>query len=68
MNFKERLIQERSDLDDKLNKLLSFLMSETFEELSPIEQTLLEVQAYVMKAYSKVLAERIAIINAKNPE
>jgi len=59
-DFKERLIQEQKDLQEKIEKLDSFLESnEFFEKLNKGEQDLLTIQLYAMRTYNTVLLTRI---------
>ena len=57
--FKDRLLREKQELEDKLQKLTAFQVSEAFGKIEPIQMTLLNVQAEIMKSYAQVLAERI---------
>jgi hypothetical protein len=57
--FQERVVVEKSDLDKKLESLKSFLLSETYRELSDDEQKLLRQQISVMDLYSDILEKRI---------
>lgn len=58
--FKERLITEKQDLDDKLIKLVEFVNGEKFSSIDPIQKTLLKIQSSAMATYSQCLLERIA--------
>jgi len=58
-DFKSRLITEQEELENKLNKLLSFLESKTFLTGTPNQQSLLKEQARVMSHYNEILKERI---------
>jgi hypothetical protein len=58
-DFRERVRQEKRDLDDKMSKLLAFTSGKKFATLSPHEQRRLTRQLRVMADYSGVLAERI---------
>lgn len=60
-DFKIRLIEEKAQLDQRLERLKEFKDSLAFHNnVSPIQQTLLNVQANAMETYSQVLLERIA--------
>ncbi len=59
-DFKTRLLEEKAQLDERLEKLQAFQTSDAFQNISPIQQTLLNVQANAMATYSQVLLERIA--------
>jgi hypothetical protein len=58
-DFKERLIQEQKDLQEKIEKLAIFLMSEVFRALPKEEQDLLTIQLYAMGTYNTILLARI---------
>lgn len=57
--FKDRLIEEKAQLDDKIQKLQSFMESENFSKIDPVQMSLLNVQIFAMQTYSQVLAERL---------
>lgn len=58
-DFKSRLIEEQKALEEKLNKLDSFLMSEKVSDVDDTQKALLKVQATAMNAYNQCLLERI---------
>ena len=58
--FKERLIAEKSELDEKRTKLESFTKSEAFQKIDPVQMSLLNIQAQSMATYSQCLLERMA--------
>lgn len=58
-DFKERLIEEQSQLEEKLNKLNAFNESEKANEIDPVQKDLLIVQAGAMYTYNEVLKIRI---------
>lgn len=58
-DLRERLIEERLELDERLVRLTEFLKSSGYDELTSHEQTRLLKQAHIMKQYSDVLYERI---------
>ena len=54
--FKERLIQEQKDLNEKVEKLRTFIDSnEVFRTLSEEHQYLLKKQLYYMGGYDAIL-------------
>jgi hypothetical protein len=59
-NFKTRLIEEAAQLNQRLDKLKEFQLSEKFSTIDPVQMTLLNIQAQAMQTYSQVLTERIA--------
>jgi hypothetical protein len=61
-DFKTRLLDERTDLNQKIDKLGPFINSEKYSELPVKVQDLLRVQLYAMKTYSYVLTERMILL------
>lgn len=61
-DFKERLIVERDELDDKLAKLEAFIGSTRFENLDERNGKLLVAQRDAMRQYSTILNVRISIL------
>lgn len=59
-NFKDRLLAEKSELDEKRTKLEAFQNSEAFQKIEPFQMSLLNIQAQSMATYSQCLLERIA--------
>lgn len=57
--FKERLLEEKAQLDEKGNKLETFIKSDKFESVSKIQRTLLKIQLQAMVTYGQCLMERI---------
>jgi hypothetical protein len=58
-DFKSRLIDEQKELEEKLNKLDGFLMSEKVSGVEDTQKALLKVQATAMNTYNQCLLERI---------
>jgi hypothetical protein len=58
-NFKIRLVNEQVELVTKLEKLKTFLVTDTFKELEMEQAELLILQASIMAAYTQVLTMRI---------
>lgn len=56
----QRVIDEKSELDEKREKLAAFAHTEIFSSLPKDEQNRLEHQGFHMGAYSDILAQRIA--------
>ncbi len=57
----ERVVAEKSELDDKRTKLTAFIgTNETYRTLDSVEQSRLNRQREAMTLYSNVLGERIA--------
>jgi hypothetical protein len=56
----QRVVDERTELDDKLGKLIAFIdASPIFKGLDKIDQDLLIGQKYAMMQYSELLTKRI---------
>lgn len=60
--FKERLMDEKVELDKKIDKLYDFTISDKFKEIEEVQQSLLVVQLQVMKSYGTILNERLNYI------
>jgi len=61
----QRVIDEKTELDDKLGKLNTFIVeSPIFQSLPDDEQARLVRQHKVMELYSEVLGERISAFTA----
>lgn len=58
-NWKERVVTEKAELDEKIDKLDEFLKSGAWC-ICVDQKGLLESQLDVMKAYSHILAKRLA--------
>jgi len=58
-DFKTRLVEEREQLEERLNKLDVFLLSEKVKEIENVQKALLQVQATAMNTYLQCLKERI---------
>lgn len=59
----QRVVDEKAELDTKLEKLIPFLSSDTCHALSFDERGRLKRQAEVMEMYSGILGARIAAFN-----
>lgn len=58
-DFKTRLVEEQAQLEEKLDKLDAFLVSENVNKVADTQQALLRVQATAMNTYLQCLKERI---------
>lgn len=58
-DFLTRLKAERDDLNEKMQKLNSFIHSDKFDSVAPVQASLLKIQQQSMAAYLECLAERI---------
>ncbi len=61
--FQQRVIDEKTELDEKLTKLRRFFVTPIFAGLPQAEQDLLTRQQVVMTSYSNILEARIALFN-----
>lgn len=57
--FKDRLLEEKTQLDERCGKLNAFIKSEKFETVHNVQQSLLKIQLDAMRTYSQCLAERL---------
>ena len=55
----ERVVLEKQELDNKIDKLYVFIKSEKYKELDLIDQQLLATQFSLMLSYSATLSRRI---------
>lgn len=58
----ERLIEEKRDLEAKIEKLLAFILDANFDRVPSQEQWLLRQQYLIMKEYADILALRVRLI------
>lgn len=58
-DFKTHLQEERSQLNERIDKLEAFRRSDKFSGIASVQQSLLNAQVHVMLAYSQILDERI---------
>lgn len=56
----ERVVTEKTELDDKRGKLTAFIGGDTYRTLDQVEQSRLNRQLEAMTLYSNILSERIA--------
>lgn len=56
----QRVVDEKNELVEKLQKLMRFKTTPTFQALALHEQNLLREQEIVMDRYAHILGERIA--------
>lgn len=60
LQWQVRVIAEKRELDERLEKLTAFIQSPAFGNVTEPEATLLRVQRIHMGGYSKALEGRIA--------
>lgn len=56
---KQALIEEKQQLNEKIEKLESFIGSEAYQGIDPFQMSMLHIQLNAMHTYSQVLVERI---------
>lgn len=68
-NYITRMEEEYAQLTERVDKLAAFIESNPkFEELPPVEKTLLVAQLNSMSAYGAVLSLRLGIAKAQEEE
>ncbi len=58
--FQERVVEEKRELDDKIQKLTDFIGGTIFTSLDEAERSRLSIQLQHMNGYSEILRQRIA--------
>ena len=61
----QRVVDEKNELGDKLERLLTFLQTDFYKTLTEKEQELLYFQSQVMEDYYETLQQRIELFKAK---
>ncbi len=56
----QRVIDEKTELDDKLSKLVKFYDTDIYAKLDEAERVRLSRQGQLMSEYSDILGQRIA--------
>jgi hypothetical protein len=59
LSHQQRVVDEKTDLDDKLDRLITFFDTTIYKSLHIDEQARLAQQCEYMSKYSQVLGERI---------
>ena len=62
-NYQLRVIEEKTELDKKLESLNAFLASDSFNNVKPYQQEKLKQQRFIMQEYSEILKSRISDFN-----
>ena len=62
-DFKSRLIEERNELKEKTEWLLSFMETDAFTKVNEKQQLLLEEQKPFMIGYLSILNERVELLD-----
>lgn len=58
-DVKTRLLDERHQLGERMNKLSSFMLTGAFPEIKPIQASILKIQLEAMNTYYICLSERV---------
>ena len=58
-DYQKRVVEEVQSLNEKIQKLIAFIDTETFKLMAPEDSEILTEQLEHMKKYSSVLEERI---------
>jgi len=61
--WQQRLLDEEKTLSDNLQKLIDFIASPDFQNISSDQQMLLQQQREAMQLYDQVLEKRIKSLN-----
>ena len=64
--FKDRLLTEKAELDEKRSRLEKFQTTDEFQTIEPFQISLLNIQAQSMATYSQCLLERITWLETVN--
>ncbi len=59
--WQKRVVEEKAELDERIEKLEAFIASPKFEVISTYHAVALKDQAAVMRRYSEILGRRIAM-------
>ncbi len=59
LDYQKRVINELHELDKKLDGLINFISTETFEDLDIKQKYLLLTQQKIMESYAMILELRI---------
>lgn len=62
--FIQRIVDEKTELDERAGKLGDFVKSEKFHSLNSEMQSLMVEQYDVMKGYSVFLGKRLELLSA----
>ena len=58
-DFQQRVVDEKCDLDEKIERLDEFLYTDIFAKLNDGDRGLLQAQYIIMSNYSGILQSRI---------
>ena len=60
-SVRERVVEERNELRDKITKLALFIYSANIETVDKKQAGLLKAQLHVMEEYDEILTERLEL-------
>lgn len=63
--YQQRVIEEKSELDERISKLHMFISNKPQDKLSKVTLFLLEKQLDAMRDYTKILGIRISLFEVK---
>ncbi len=63
-NWQKRVVEEKAELDERIEKLYAFIESPKFKTISTSHAVALKDQAAAMLNYSAILGRRIAMFEA----
>jgi hypothetical protein len=59
-SYQQRVVDEKTELDEKIGALTDFTEGRIFSSLNSVEQSRLLIQLHHMDCYSVILGQRIA--------
>ncbi|MBE7691158.1 crAss001_48 related protein [Tenacibaculum piscium] len=63
--LRTKLITEANELNEKIDKLATFMDTDAFYEIDPLQSMLLGIQLNSMLSYYKTLETRVELIDAQ---
>lgn len=60
LTYQQRVVEEKQELDAKIERLMEFLTTNIFDGLDKGEKSRLRIQLAAMETYGTALGERIA--------
>lgn len=67
-DYQRRVVDEKAELDARLEKLVAFTISDLYLRVPSMEQERLNAQKHHMTAYSAILGARIAAFEENGDE
>lgn len=58
-DYQLRVLKEKNELDERIEKLTKFIADDYFNSLSPRDQELLNQQQTIMLEYQNILGQRL---------